>query len=80
VAHARGAVARAGGAGTSLAHAARTAFTDGFHVGFLLTAAVMLASAVVALVFLPSRDGARSVSGADSPDVGEPAVAAEAAA
>jgi hypothetical protein len=46
---------RAGAAGGPLADAARRAFTDGFHVGFLLTAGMMVASTVVAVVFLPAR-------------------------
>jgi MFS transporter, DHA2 family, multidrug resistance protein len=52
--------------GSSLAHAASQAFTDGFHAGFLLTAGMMLASAAVALIFLPAR-AARSVTGIGTP-------------
>jgi hypothetical protein len=49
---------RSGSAGSSVASAARGAFVDGFHTGWWVAAAMMFASAVVALVFLPSRAGA----------------------
>jgi EmrB/QacA subfamily drug resistance transporter len=47
---------RVGGpAGKALATTARTAFVDAMHQGFLVAAAVALAGAIIALVWLPAR-------------------------
>lgn len=44
-----------GPAGNVLASAARSAFVDGMHQGFLLAAAAALVGAIVAFVWLPAR-------------------------
>src|SRR5262249_37297121 len=44
-----------GPAGTSLLHAARTAFFDGFQVGCLVAAGVLFIGAAFAARFLPAR-------------------------
>jgi MFS transporter, DHA2 family, multidrug resistance protein len=44
-----------GPAGESLANTARSAFVDAMHQGFLVAAAVALAGAIIAFVWLPAR-------------------------
>jgi DHA2 family multidrug resistance protein-like MFS transporter len=47
---------RVGGpAGAALAHAARDAFTQGMHLGFLAAAGVVAAGCVLAIAWLPAR-------------------------
>ena len=61
---------RPGGSTASVADAARSAFVDGFHVGWWVVAATMLLSAVVALVFLPARAGVARPSEDAGPGAG----------
>ncbi len=61
---------RPGGSGATVADAARSAFVDGFHVGWWVVAATMLLSAVVALVFLPARAAVARPSDEVAPGAG----------
>jgi DHA2 family integral membrane protein (MFS transporter) len=55
-----GVAAKLGEAGAGLAAAARSAFVDAMSVSMLVAVGVALFGAILALLFLPARPGARA--------------------